>query len=743
MFNGDLKAVENIVVGDKIMGDDSTSRNVLDLRTGKSDMYIIHPYSGGEPFGVNGDHILVLKNSNTKEIIELTVRDYIFRCTSSTRFHSEYKLFRTKIEYSKQPILLDPYFLGLWLGDGTWCRPEITVADIDTEIALFLQEFSKTMNLRLVIGNAKKQDGKIAKCKPYNLRGKEYGKNSLLFLMRNMGLLKKEKFIPRNYIINDRKTRLELLAGLIDSDGSVYHSGCYELSCKYDSFKNSAVELARSLGYCVNPSFIDRTWSYKGKKYTNKYWRINIYGAYDLPCKLKRKFSKPRLQPKNVLHTSFGVEPVGFGTYYGFILDGNNKYILKDFTVTHNTGKTFSACAVARELGYNILVICPKSVITPWNKVLKEHFKMGDKILGIINYEKLKTGRKDCDIASYVLSRSAKRKVFTWKIPKKTLIVWDESQKLKNWKTKNSKMCVSAFKEGFPMLFCSATNATNPLEMRAVGQTIKLFKGSNKDYYQWARQHGVYDGTWGLEFNNDPVVLKKLHKDIFDKRGVRLRRDTIPNFPQCEIISEAYNMDYEDTNRINQIYKEMDNELKRLDKIKKGDGESELTIRLRARQSSELTKVPLFIEMIEEALEKGFSVAVFVNFTETLRAIASRLNIQCIFDGKTADKIRDINVEKFQSDKERVILINVASGGAGLSLHDLNGKYPRLSIISPNDSAVIMRQCLGRIWRDDAKTKSIQKIIFVANTVEEDVCDNVKIKLNNLDLLNDGDLIVK
>lgn len=404
------------------------------------------------------------------------------------------------------------------------------------------------------------------------------------------------------------------------------------------------------------------------------------------------------------------------------------------------TGKTYTACAVARDLGYNIVVVCPKAVIKAWNKVLRKHFKMGDKVLGVINYEKLKTGRKDSPIASYVLSRSSRRNVFTWKIPKKTLIVWDESQKLKNWTTKNSKMCVQAIKEGYPMLFCSATNATNPLEMRTVGQALKMFKGGNKDYYQWARAHGVYDGDWGLEFNNDPVVLKKLNKDIFEKRGVRLRRDSIPNFPASEVISEVYNMDDEEARKINKIHDEMEAELKKLERIKKGDGDSELTIRLRARQQIELIKVPLFLEMIEEAMEQGFSVAVFLNFTETINAIASRLNTKCIFDGKTPDKVRDRNVELFQEDKERVILVNVASGGAGLSLHDLNGNFPRMSLISPHDSPVFMRQALGRVWRDDAKTKSVQKIVFVANTVEEVVCVNVQRKLNNLDLLNDGDL---
>ena len=70
----------------------------------------------------------------------------------------------------------------------------------------------------------------------------------------------------------------------------------------------------------------------------------------------------------------------------------------------------------------------------------------------------------------------------------------------------------------------------------------------------------------------------------------------------------------------------------------------------------------------------------------------------------------------------------------------MNGKYPRMSLICPSYSAVLMRQSTGRVWRDSAKSKSIQKIVFVANTVEEEVCKVVNQKLENLDLLNDGDL---
>jgi len=404
-------------------------------------------------------------------------------------------------------------------------------------------------------------------------------------------------------------------------------------------------------------------------------------------------------------------------------------------------GKTYTACGVARELNMDIMVVCPKAVMESWRRVIKNHFKYSGKFAGIINYELLRTGRTDSIYASYVKRKDTRRKEFVWKVPKNTLIVWDEAQKLKNAKTKNSETCLSALKQGYKMLFCSATMATNPLELRTIGQCIRLFK-SSKQYYEWAYAHGVIRGRFGMEFTGDRKSLTKLSNDIFTNRGIRLSRDTIPNFPESQIIAECYNMEDDAKNKINSIYAEMQDELNRLKKKIKENKEntSQLTAILRARQKIEIFKVPLIIEMAEEGIENGMSVAIFCNFTETIKALSDRLNTKCIVNGVVSDKDRQRAIDDFQSDKSRVILINIAAGGAGLNLHDLNGNFPRLSLICPSYSAVLMRQATGRVWRDSAKTKSIQKIVFVANTVEEQVCNSVNQKLNNLDLLNDGDL---
>lgn len=745
MDDGTIKKVEDIIVGDKVMGW-TGPQIVTELKRGRQQMAKIIPKKG-EPLVVNLDHILtvVLTNGCSPthkttggyrygSIVDIKVKDYLE--LPNTTKHAM-KLFSLAVAWTpkKQPI--PPYFLGVLLGNGGMSsRSMVTITSGSNKIWNEVEFICKSYGWKLG-----KTNEEITKRITNSSDLFEWLRNNNLFPISC-----ENKFIPHDYKICSSNQRLELLAGLIDTDGHYHHGNGYDITLKSKKLSNDIAFVARSLGLSAYTKPCTKKCS---NGVVGNYYRTSISGNCDMiPCRVDYKRASPRKQKKNVLRRGFRVELLPEDDYYGFSLDGDGRFLSDEFVVLHNTGKTYSACAVARELDLNICVVCPKAVIKSWNNVIKNHFKMKDKLVGVINYEKLIRGRKDSPIASFVLHRHSRRPKFEWKIPKKTLIVWDESQKLKNWKTQNAKRCVDAIKAGYPMLFCSATNATNPLEMRAVGTALKIF-GGNKSYYEWAYENGVYKGNWGLEFNNDSKILKRIHHQVFQQRGVRLRRDEIPGFPACEIIPEVYDMDEEDANKINEIYFEMERELNIARKREQEDKKKaealnqelqEVLIQLRARQRIELVKVPLFVDMVEEAKEQGFSVALFVNYTETLNAIAERLGTKCVFDGKTSDRIRDRNVELFQEDKERVIIVNIQSGGAGLSLHDLNGNFPRMSLISPSYSPIFMRQALGRIWRDDAKTKSVQRIVCVANTVEENVCRNVQQKLDNLDMLNDGDL---
>jgi superfamily II DNA or RNA helicase len=404
-------------------------------------------------------------------------------------------------------------------------------------------------------------------------------------------------------------------------------------------------------------------------------------------------------------------------------------------------GKTYTAVGVARELGMGIAVVCPKAVIYSWNKVIKDHFGMKPEF--VLNYESVKTGKyKDIGVWKSV-SKISTREFFQWNIPKNTLIIFDESHRLKGHGTQNSEIAIAAKKQGYKILCCSATNAINPIELKCVGLITGLYKTGK--WLAFLREHGCEQGRFGWEFSGDKDVLKKLHADLFLDRGVRVRRDDIKGFPDSEVIAEAYNIDEKSQKELKEVYEEMEKELKYLQAQCKNTKEyqiNSMVIMLRARQQAELIKVPLFVEMVEDALEDGMSVVIFVNFSETVRALSKRLNTNCVVWGENKGNERDVYIADFQSDKKRVIIVNIKAGGAGLSLHDLNGNYPRLSLISPTPSAVDLRQALGRVWRDGGKTKSLQKIIFAANTVEEEVCEKVKLKLSALDTINDGDVSI-
>jgi superfamily II DNA or RNA helicase len=143
--------------------------------------------------------------------------------------------------------------------------------------------------------------------------------------------------------------------------------------------------------------------------------------------------------------------------------------------------------------------------------------------------------------------------------------------------------------------------------------------------------------------------------------------------------------------------------------------------------------------MIRDALSMGMSIVVFLNYSDSIDALARRMNTNCIYDGRN-QKDRQNNIILFQENKESLLITNISAAREGLNLNDTDGNHPRLTLISPCDSITKIKQCLGRVHRENSKSKSIQKFIYVANTQEEDVVDNIGQKLENLTLINNGEI---
>jgi superfamily II DNA or RNA helicase len=161
------------------------------------------------------------------------------------------------------------------------------------------------------------------------------------------------------------------------------------------------------------------------------------------------------------------------------------------------------------------------------------------------------------------------------------------------------------------------------------------------------------------------------------------------------------------------------------------------------RQEIELLRVDSIYNMTLKYLMDNKSVAIFVNFTKTIEELASRLKTKCIIWGSQTLKERAKSIDDFSSDKSRIIICNISSGGTGVSLNDTNGVYPRVSIISPTWSAQDLIQVLGRIHRAMGKSDCIQHIIFCKGTIEESVGNVIKNKINNIRIFNDGDKQLK
>jgi hypothetical protein len=417
MSNGEIKLIENIQVGDLLMGDDSTPRTVTSLARGRDKMYDIIPVKG-EKYTVNQEHILCLRasgfpklslnnhKSNTNfnvqwlennefcsktftfnssdienkekmrenatlffeeiqnnprtndNVYEISVKDYLNLSNKKKGFLKGYKM---AVEFPVKELPIDPYMIGYWLGDGTSRGAALTSQD-STVLYYFVKNLPKyNLSLNYSTGYTYRISG----------NGKYYN-NNFLNTLKDLNLIS-NKHIPIIYKCNSRENRLKLLAGLIDSDGYLSNNGGFEFTQKNETLMDDVIYLARSLGFSCYKSSKNTTWTYNGVKNYGKAWRIHINGKgiETIPTLIPRKQSLPRQQIKDALVTGISVKYVGEDDYYGFTLDGNCRYIMGDFTVTHNTC-TSIAIAEGMKDTKKIIVMLPASLRTNYIEQLKQ-----------------------------------------------------------------------------------------------------------------------------------------------------------------------------------------------------------------------------------------------------------------------------------------------------------------------------------------------------------------------------------
>jgi Hom_end-associated Hint/Homing endonuclease/ATPase family associated with various cellular activities (AAA) len=421
MFDGKIKCVQDIVVGDKVMGDDSTPRNVLSLGRGKDDMYKI-THNNDDSYTVNSEHILCLKYSgnnhvkhnpkrNRYEVIyfdekEMKQKSKVFTyfnhhnaeiqedklneateylnsieedriCEISVRDYleldeipvSKLKGYSTGVNFPDKEIDFDPYIIGYWLGDGTATSSQITTQD--SAVLKYLVTTLPKFNCYLQYKGSK-YDYRV---NGYSINGSLRNVNSFFQTLKNHNMIN-NKHIPSLYKCNSRSVRLTLLAGIIDSDGSLDHSKTgYEISqsIKHQKLTRDIIFLIKSLGFGCSYDVRNTSYTYKGERRTRPSYRIYFSGSgiEEIPVKIPRKKANPRKQIKDALVSGIKVEYQGRGDYYGFTLDGNGRFILGNYIVTHNTSMIMCISHYLN-ISCNVIDMCTISTVQQLKDAIKD-----------------------------------------------------------------------------------------------------------------------------------------------------------------------------------------------------------------------------------------------------------------------------------------------------------------------------------------------------------------------------------
>ena len=327
----------------------------------------------------------MLENIEKDDIIDIAIKDYL-KLDNETKHHLKGFKLNDYIKWTRKEVAIDPYILGMWLGDGfsngfgfagedielinewhLWCiknnceivhnnRDSFTIRKKDS---IKLGGKAKKINIRSSnssnkncracsdkVSEACSNDKELAELNKnrtiqiINYDNKEgYGSNPLRDALKKYNLID-NKHIPIDYIINDKETRLKLLAGFIDTDGYVGKCGRIEIcqSIEHKNILDSLVLICRSLGfYCYinekKASYIDKD----GKKIYKEAYRLSVSGngISEIPTKLPIKKIE-HVFVKDSLNTGINIIEKGIGQYVGFMTDKTHRFLLGDFTITHN-----------------------------------------------------------------------------------------------------------------------------------------------------------------------------------------------------------------------------------------------------------------------------------------------------------------------------------------------------------------------------------------------------------------------
>jgi len=319
--------------GDSVYGGDGRPIKVVAC----SEVYLNEPcyevtFTDGAKHVVTADHLWWVKHKDRRQWEAVQTAD-IARKFASERANGRMEyLWRVRCdavpETPEADLPIHPYILGLWLGDGTSRRPELTVSDEDRPFMRGVLQATGHVVTNESLGNREHDPWHIA----FRL-GPKMNKEGFPARLRWLNVYR-NKHIPEIYLAASKTQRLELLRGLMDTDGSVAttnKSPQVEFSTSSEALALGFQRLVRSLGIRVTP---------KRRKTTHKdNWRFLWTPTFN-PFRLPRKATKYKapLSKRQELMSVIDVQPVSSVPTRCIQVDSEDGvYLLgHHFTPTHN-----------------------------------------------------------------------------------------------------------------------------------------------------------------------------------------------------------------------------------------------------------------------------------------------------------------------------------------------------------------------------------------------------------------------
>ena len=511
-----FKRMGDIKVGDKIFGSDGKEHNVLKTFPHKDKEIYRVKFSDGTFAECGLEHLWVVRDSNMrirkkgwktmslKEMLEsgLTYDDKK-RKEDGLNPRSKYEIpVSEPVNYKEKEYFIHPYVLGYCIGDGNMCNGSINISIPDFEKeSVYRIESLLNKNFHL-------NEDRSTNCPRYRIiENKRSDKNLYIreFKRLKLNIKGNYKFIPEEYKMGSIQQRLDLLRGLMDSDGTIQNNNKIIFNTISEKLANDVKELVYSLGGVARIHHYDRR-----KEGKNIEYHVNIQ-IKENPFYLTRKAEKyhPTFKKYCTKHIVSAEYVRNEDAQCLYVDSEDHTYLTgKSYIVTHNT---MSLTVAAIEGNFDcVLVICPASLKSNWFEELtyfvpereisiiggftgmkknelerylgygvgksgktihelqeetKKRGKWNENRFVIVNYDildeflKIPNSRKKVDIEEAY----NKSPLLQFISGKKSLIIVDEAHNLSNMKSQQYKIINSLIHKGKPdsVYFATGTPITN------------------------------------------------------------------------------------------------------------------------------------------------------------------------------------------------------------------------------------------------------------------------------------------